>query len=293
MSDAWPLDDGLEISRHERQAAEVLSEQIDQLLVGHEVDISDPRLTVAAQLSRLPGLLAPVDRAFERRVLGSQAGVAAPSRKLGWRLPVRALALAAVALIVVLAVVLTSPGQSALARLAAMFQLESVRVAINVPTDTPGDGREVAVSRVERPLASLTLAQAVAPVDILAPSEIPAGWSLAAITAVYYPDLPADVPLNIVLTYQRPGGSTLRLVEYFIRLGDNLTVDALTREDEISTSARQITLNEWAAVLIESAGPPHLYTLIWEQDGLLIELDGRGVTLQDLMLLAQSMQPLQ
>lgn len=293
VSGARPSSGGLDVSADELAEAERLSQEIDELLEGRAVDATNPRLAVAARLIRLPALLPSVDTALWRRVLGPRPDVATPSPERAGRPSVRALSLAAVALAAIFALVLTAPGQIALARLAAMFQLDSVQVGINTPSDAPSGVRELAAARIERPLASLELAQAVAPVDILALDSVSTEWSLTDITAVYYPDLPADVPLNVVLTYELRAGGTLDIVEYFVRLGDNLTVDALTREDDVSTSARQIPLNGRTAVLIESGAPTHLYTLMWQQDGLLIELDAQDVTLQDLTLLAQSLQPVE
>lgn len=289
--------DGLDVSADERRAAERLSRQIDELLEGRlaltpEHEAADPRLAVAVRLSRLPALLPAVGPDLRRRVLGVRPDGAASSRRLHRRLSMRTLSLVAVAVIVVFAVVLTVPGQTALARLAAMFQLESVQVGINTPVDAPVSTREVAATRIERPFASVELVQAVAPVDILVPADLPE-WSLKRATAVYYPDLPAEVPLNVVLTYESRAGGTADVVEYFVRLGDNLTVDELRREDAVSTSARQIALNGRTAILVESGEPVDLYTLIWQQDGLLVEVDAQGVTLQELTLLAESLRPVE
>ncbi|RME48830.1 MAG: hypothetical protein D6791_02365 [Chloroflexi bacterium] len=276
----------------EFRAAQRLSEQVDRMLAGHSVDLADPRLAVAERLSRLGDLLPPAPPAFERRVL---APLHPPARRRfafpDPAFPVRALSLAAAMAVVVMLFVLTVPGQTALARLAAMFHLESVEVGINVATATPAEAHRIVTPRIERSLSSLEAAQQVAPVPILVPRGMPAEWSLAGVTAVYYPDLPARVPLNIILEYQAAGRS-LEVIEYFIQLGHNLTIDSLSRIDETSTSAREVTVDGRRAILVETNRTGAARTLIWQQDGILLELEAQNLSLEDMLAFAASLQPI-
>lgn len=283
--------DGDMSTPEEMRAAEQLSEQVDRMLAGQPVDLSDPLLAAAERLSRLPDLLPDVSPAFERRVL---APLRPPVRRR-FALPVptfavRALSLAALVMLVVLAFVLTVPGQTALARLAAMFHLESVEVGINVATATPAEAHRIVTPRIERPLRGLESARQVAPVPILVPRDLPAEWSLRDVTAVYYPDLPANVPLNISLTYESTSGSSLEIIEYFIQLGDNLTIDSLSRMDETSTSAREVTMDGRRAILVEANRTKDTRTLIWQQDGILLEVEAHNLSTEELLPIALSLK---
>ncbi|MBS1252509.1 MAG: hypothetical protein MAG451_01549 [Anaerolineales bacterium] len=279
----------------ELHAAREVSEQVDDMLAGRPVTSHRPELVVAQRLSQLGHLLPPVAPAFERRVLAP-----AQRRERRWpglRFPVRAFSLAAVATAVVLILVLTAPGQTALARLAAIFHLESVDVGINVATATPAGTYRVVAPRVERPLGGLDAVQGVAPVPVLAPSKLPAGWALWDARAIYYPDLPASVPLNIILTYadvatESASGASLEIVEYFIQLGDNLTIDSLRRADRASASAREMTIDGRRVILIEDGQATGVRTLIWQQDDILVEVEASGLSAEDLLSITASLQPI-
>lgn len=269
----------------EERAARRLSEQIDRMLAGEPADPESPELVVAARLSRLADALPPIAPAFEKRVLS-------PVRRgrglVRWPFPARALSVAAVAAVLVLALTLTVPGQAALARLAAVFHLDSVQVGINVATATPADSARVAAPRIERALTGVTQAAEVAPVPVLVP-EMPAGWSLRDVRAVYYPDLPANVPLNIILAYESQSGASLEIAEFFIRLGDNVAIDSLSRTDELSRSAREVQVDGRPAILVEGSPGQDHRALIWQQDDILLEIDAIGLGADDLLALASSM----
>jgi hypothetical protein len=284
--------DGDMSDAEEMRAARQLSEQVDCMLAGHSVDLSDARARLAAaeRLSRLGDLLPPVDPAFERRVL---APLHPPvPRRFAFPVPafrVRALSLAA-AMVVVVAFVLTVPGQTALARLAAIFHLESVEVGVNVATATPAEAHRIVTPRIEQSLDSLEAGQQVAPVPIYVPRDLPADWSLTDVTAVYYPDLPARVPLNIILKYESTSGSSLDITEYFIRLGNNLTIDSLNRTDETSTSAREMVVDGRRVILVESGEMRNAHILIWQQDGILLEVEAHNMSVGELLSIALSLQ---
>lgn len=283
------LDSGVS-ELQEIRAAERLSEQIDRLLAGQPVDLTDPRLAMAEQLSRLGDVLPSVDPTFEHRVLAPLRPRV--RRRLSVPVPTfaaRALSLTA-AVVIVMALMLSLPGQTALARLAAIFHLESVDVGVNVATATPAVARRIVTPRIEHSLDGLEMARQVAPVPILAPQELPATWSLRGVTAVYYPDLPANIPLNIILTYESTTGSSLEIIEYFIQLGDNLTVDSLSRVDETSTAVREVMIDGRRAILIETDRTEDAYTLIWQQSGVLLEIEGYGVNSENLFAIAASIR---
>ncbi|MFQ5595253.1 MAG: hypothetical protein ACE5HA_13995 [Anaerolineae bacterium] len=283
--------DGSMSDAEEVRAAQQLSEQVDLMLAGQPVDLADPLLAAAERLSRLPDLLPDVDPAFERRVL---APLHPPiHRRFALSVPalrIRRLSLAAAMAVVVMAFVLTVPGQTALARLAAIFHLQSVEVGINVATATPAGMHRIVTPRIERPLGGLEAAQQVAPVPILVPRSLPADWSLTDVAAVYYPDLPARVPLNISLTYESTSGSSLEIIEYFIQLGDRLTIESLSRMDETSTSAREVTMDGRRAILVETNRAKDTRTLIWQQDGILLEVEAHNVSAEELFSFASSLR---
>ncbi len=272
----------------EMEAAHRLSEQIDRLLAGHPVEHSDPMLTLVTTLTQLNQVLPPVDPALEERIIR----LASPQRRV-LRLPLRPLVVAAATLLVILTFTLALTGQPAIARLATIFQLDSVKIGINIATATPAQASRLVTPRIEKPLASIEEAQQVAPVPIQVPIHLPAGWALQDLIAVYYPDLPARIPLNIILRYESPTGARLEIIEYFLQLGDGLTVDSLSRFDDTSTMAQPLTIQGRPGILVTGPRPANTQTLIWQANGVLLEVSAQQMDFQTLLEIVQSIQPLE
>ncbi|MDH4136794.1 MAG: hypothetical protein OEW09_08810, partial [Anaerolineae bacterium] len=120
----------------ERKAARWLSECIEEMLeVPKDEKTAGDLLDTARQLAGLSDLFGRPDPAFERRLTAQiEARLAErPRRRVVWR--PRFVWVTAVALVLVLAGLLTPPGQAALAELMAIFRLDQaeVHIAATVP----------------------------------------------------------------------------------------------------------------------------------------------------------------
>ena len=170
-------------TKTERMRAEQVSTAIDQLLVdpGAQVtgfDASDADVvTTAGKLAQLPVLLGPVDPLFEQRVMRQvRAGGEQKQRRLrftpGWAVA----GLVAVLLVVML---FTPVGQTAVASFLAVFDLGRTEVRIT-PVDTPSALPATAVTDGGAVQQALTLeeAQSQIPFSILQPGYLVPGYRL-------------------------------------------------------------------------------------------------------------------
>ncbi|NIV30098.1 MAG: hypothetical protein GWN58_11540, partial [Anaerolineae bacterium] len=115
--------DGIEMraSKDERVQAEQVTAAVDQLVRDPDAVLELPdsgaaeALAAARQMARLPALLGPADPAFEQRVMGSlrraeRSPRRAPWLRVGW-------AVAALVVVLLVVMLLTPAGQSAVAGL--------------------------------------------------------------------------------------------------------------------------------------------------------------------------------
>jgi hypothetical protein len=115
----------------ELEAAQRLSERIEEMLeIPKGEESAGDLLDTARQLARLSELFGRPDPAFEQRLtVQIEAWLAErPRRRVVWR--PRFVWVTAVVLVLVLAGLLTPPGQAALAELMAIFRLDQAEVHI-------------------------------------------------------------------------------------------------------------------------------------------------------------------
>jgi len=290
----------MKTTRDERIRAEQVSAAVDQLLrdPAAELELSDPgageALAAARQMARLPVLLGPVDPAFEQRVMRQvrRAGRSprrAPWLRVGWAVA----GLVAVLLVVML---LTPLGQTAVASLMAVFDLGSTNVRI-APEHTPSTLPTTAVDGGRAVQRNLTLeeTQDLVSFTIPQPSYLPPGFRLEGVNSYLYPDLPAWVPqpFFVELIYNDSEGEELLLRVYSIALGDGASISSLNLRAPPIEHAKDVNVNGQPGVLLQQdldRSEAVWQELVWEQDDLILALSSLYLDEQDLLGIARSIQ---
>lgn len=293
---------------NERDAARQLSELLDQLVSKADSGSADPAggpvtpfsldsgITQAiARLSALPVLLPEPDAAFEQRVwqrvrAGGQSrrpvlGFPAPAgMRLRFLVPFAVLALALIVLL---------PGPRAVVgNWMARIQLGRVDLVL-APEPTP---RSVLVAS-SQDFTSLGAAEQAAGFHVLAPAYLPAGYDLAGVQSVSYEQLPMWMrPLYIESTYRperaKPEQVYALLRQFNARQAGGVQVGEIEYQSQDIRNTRALTLSHGApAVLLEfrQADPP-LRELIWEHDGMTLELWSATLPEDELVRMAESVR---
>jgi hypothetical protein len=284
----------------ERKAARWLSERIEGMLEmprGGE-ETAEDLLDTACQLARLEDLFGPPDPAFERRLVAQiEARLAEPPRRRTFWHP-RFVWVTTVVLILVLASLLTPPGQAALAELMTIFRLDQaeVHVAEMVPMF------QSFTATAEITLPGLPEAQAtVVPRTFQVPTYLPEGYQLHRASTSHFDQFPAWAqPLFVDITYRRETDEAvweLSYRQYFTSLGEGITIGSLNFSPEEVESAHQATVNSHPAVLLavrpfSSVGQPgQILHLVWEQDDALFTLTTTELLPDELVRVAESVAP--
>jgi hypothetical protein len=284
----------------ERIRAEQVSAAVDQLLRDPAADpeVADPKaagaLAAARRMARLPALLGPAGPAFEQRVMQRvrQAGRTArtvPWLRLGWAVA----GLVAALLIVML---LTPLGQTAVAGLMAVFDLGRTDVRI-APEYTPSAVPATAVDGGPAVRQSLTLeeAQGLVSFAIPQPAFLPAGLGLEQVNSYTYPDLPPWVPqpFFVELIYRNREGQELLLRVYSIVLGDEASISSLNLRAPPIQQARDVDVNGLPGVLLKQGADRSgaaWQELVWEQGDLILALSSVSLDEQELLHIARSIE---
>ena len=283
----------------EHQAARRLSERIEAILeIPRGEETAGDLLDTARRLVRLNDLFGQPDPAFEQRLTARiEARLAErPRRQPLWR--PRFAWITAVALVLVLAGLLTPPGQAALAELMAIFRLDQAEVLI--ATTAPVAQAYTATAEIALP--GLPEAQAtVVPRTFRVPAYLPEGYQLHRISTSHFDELPAWAqPLFIDVAYWRETDEAvweLSYRQYFLSLGEGVTIESLAFSPEEIESARQVTVNSHPAVLLtvrpaSSVGQSgRALHLVWEQDDALFTLTSAELLPDELVRVAESIAP--
>ena len=290
----------MKTTKDERVRAEQVSAAVDQLVRDPDADLelSDPgageALAAARQMARLPLLLGPTDPAFEQRVMHQVRRASSSPRRTPWlRWGWAVAGLVAVLLVVML---LTPMGQTAVASLMAVFDLGSTNVRI-APEYTPSTLPTTAVDGGRAVQRNLTLeeAQDLVSFVIPQPSYLPPGFRLEGVNSYMYPDLPAWVPqpFFVELIYYDSEGEELLLRVYSIALGDGASISSLNLRAPPIEHAKDVNVNGQPGVLLQQdldryeAG---WQELVWEQDDLILALSSLYLDEPDLLSIARSIQ---
>jgi len=287
----------MRVTREERIQAEQVSAAVDRLLRDPEavLDSPDPgaaeALSAARQMARLPALLGPADPVFEQWVIhrvrqGQCSPSQAPWLRLGW---------VALGIAVVLLVVLLTPmGQTAVAGLMAVFDLGSTNVQI-APEYTPTTLPSAAVDGGRAIRQDLTLheAQDLVSFPIPEPGYLPPGFRLERVHSYRYPDLPAWVPqpFFVELLYSDSEGEELLLRVYSIGLGNGANITSLNLRAPPIKHAKDVDVNGQPGVLLRQDQDPSdavWQELVWEQDDLILALSSVCLDEPELLNVARS-----
>lgn len=278
----------------ELEAAQRLSERIEEMLEIPKGEGGD-LLDTARQLARLSDLFGRPDPAFEQRLTAQiEARLAErPRRQPFWR-PRLAWA-AAVALVLVLAGLLTSPGQEALAEFMAIFRLGQAEVHITATVPVA----QAYTATAEIALPGLPEAQAtVVPHTFLVPTYLPEGYQLYRTSTSHFDEVPAWAqPLFIDVAYRRETDEAIWELcyrQYFMSLGEDATIESLNFSPEEIESARQVTVNGYPGVLLTvrpTSSVGQIMHLVWEQNDALFTLTTTELSPDELCRVAESVAP--
>jgi len=286
-------------SKTERVHAERVSAAVDQLLRDPErvpigLDLAETGLMMTAQrLARLPALLGPVEPALEQQVMRQVRSPRIPAR----RVPRPGLGWAAAGLFAILLVVLLTPlGQTAVASFMAVFSLGRTEVSI-APVHTPFAQPPATSARTTAVQENLTLAEAQEQVSYAIPQPVylPPGYQLAGVKGYTYPDLPAWIPqpFFLELVYGDGQGNDLILRVYSIALGDEGNIASLDLQATAIQDAMDVDVNGQAGVLLrlgtDRAGVVW-QEVVWEQDKLIVALSSAHLAEEELLRVARSVQ---
>ncbi len=283
----------------ERARAGQVSAAVDQLVYDPDARLEagpgdEGVLSTARRLARLPSLLGPVDPSLERRVMRRvRAGSGQPRRRLrvrpGW-------AVAGVVAVLLAVMLLSPPGQTAVASFLAVFHLGRTEVRIT-PAGSPAAAVATRAAQDTAIRQSLTLeqAQAQVPFEIPQPAYLPPGYHLRGVTSYSYPDLPPWVPqpffLDLVYTDDAGRECTLRL--YPIALGDGASIAGMNLEAAPIQQVQDVDVNGQPGVLLRlgSGGDgPGWQELVWEQGDLILALSAPDLSEAELLRMARSVR---
>ena len=297
---------------NERDAARQLSEYLDQLVSKADFGSADPAgrpatpvsldsgMTQAiARLSALPVLLPVPDAAFEQRVWQrvravDQAGGRSKRLVLGFPAPagMRLRFLVPFAVLALALLVLLPGPRAAVGNWMTRIRLGRVDLVL-APEPTP---RSVLVAS-SQDFASLGAAEQAAGFHVLAPAYLPAGYDLTTVQSVSYEQLPVWMrPLYVESTYRpehaRPEQVHVVLRQFNARQAGGVQVGEIEYQSQDILSTRSLTLPHGApAVLLEFRhSDPLLRELIWEHDGMTLELWSATLSEDEIMRVAESMR---
>lgn len=290
----------MRINKSERLRADQVVAAVDQLIHNPDaqpgpLDPADAGLLPAArQLARLPALLGAVDPCLEQRVI-AQVRVAgrlarrSPRFRLAW-------AVAGMAVVLLVAMLLTPMGQTSLASFMAVFKLGRTEVRIT-PVDTTSTPLATVAAQSKAVRQSLTLAEAQAQVSftIPQPAYVPPGYSLREVASYSYPDLPAWVPqpFFVELVYGDGQGHELALRVYPIALGDRASISGLNLEATPIQDVQDVKVNGQPGVLLKVGpdGSKEVWQeVVWEQGTLILALSATHLTEEELLRIAASVR---
>jgi hypothetical protein len=281
---------------NERQRALRLCARLDPLLSGEEGEpvheTADEELAVARRLAQMVDRLPPVPPALERRVraLVRTEPAARPMPTRRW-LPAlwSALGTAAVLLVVWLAL----PGLEPSGESSVWAQMRAVLLGQTRVEITPT--LEAAAAPVREPLRDLVAAELLIGRAPALPKSLPDGYALQEVAAISYPGLPAWIsqPLCVELCYgdaEMP--CALRLRQYRLLFRDFGGISGVRVDSGAIRDVEQVDLNGATAMHFtlapDSDRAPPLQTLVWERDGLLLELESDRVEPDELLEIARS-----
>jgi hypothetical protein len=279
----------------ERRQALAVSAQVDRLLAGEPVGhgAAAEEYEIARRLGRMVERLPPIPVELERRVgaLVRARAVDKPRRRWerrGWQPAVWSAAATAAVLIALWVVLpLVSPGGGVWAQLRAVLLGQS-RVEVT-PTLEAGS------PPVREPLRDLVAAELLIGRAPSLPKVLPDGYGLQEVTAISYPELPAWIsqPLAVELCYGDVSTPcALRLRQYRLLFRDSGGISGVKVASGAVRDAEQVDVQGVTGMrfaLDTKAGQrAPTQTIVWERDGLLLELESETLEPDELLEIARS-----
>lgn len=273
--------------------ARALSAQIDRLLAGEPVEQGREaagELDVARYLGRMVGRLPPTPVQLERRVSAlvcSRTIGVQPCRR--WQPALwSALATAAVLIVIWLAIPGLGGGAGVWAEMRAVL-LGQTRVEVT-PTLIP------ASEPVREPLRDLVAAELLIGRAPSLPKTLPDGYSLQEVAANSYPDLPAWIsqPLCVELCYSGDPKTpcALRLRQYRLLFRNFGGISRVIVDSDAVRDVEQVEVQGVTAMRFtlepEHARDQSTLIIVWERDGLLLELESESIEPDQLLEIARS-----
>jgi hypothetical protein len=275
----------------EREVARELSQEIDRVLSTEAPGAVDGasstfarELAVARRLHAWSERLPPVPVGLQRRVQQIVQAPPGARRPRTWRSATWG-ALAATMVFLVIWMVVPS-GQQVWAGMLQALKLRQTSVELTATIEPP-------TRAVREPVRDLVAAELLMGRAPSLPRVLPEGYELIEIVAVSYPDLPAWIsqPFFIELGYGSVGDSPgLCLREYRLLFREYGGISAFQPSSEAVASFEAVGVSGVSGTLLTFAGGDAMYTVIWERDGLLLELETDELEKAELLEIAQTVR---
>jgi hypothetical protein len=133
------------------------------------------------------------------------------------------------------------------------------------------------------------------------PTYLPEGYQLHRVSTSHFDEFPAWAqPLFVDVAYRRETDEIiweLSYRQYFMSLGEGTTIESLNFSPEEVESAREVTVNNYPAVLLtvrssaSSGQPDRILHLVWERDDALFTLSTTELSPDELVRIAESVEP--
>lgn len=276
----------------ERAAAQRLSAEIDRLLNGTPAHTESEELGIARRLhdqsDRLPlvpaGLERRVAAIVEQRSQTVRPRIALAPRRFAAQVWRSAAWGAASTAIILLALWMVVPSGQQVGAQVWRVLLGQTEVELTPTLQTP--------TRAERePLRDLVSAELAMGRAPSLPRMLPEGYALIEIAAVTYPDLPSWIsqPFYVEFGYG-PEGKTpgLWLREYRLLFRDYGGISAIEVATESTSQRQEVDIAGVPGALLHFDNAREVITVIWERDGLLLELETDCLEQEDLLAVARS-----
>jgi len=269
--------------RAERERAARLAAALDELMAdpaSRPVGLGAEEgalLPTALRLARIPALLGPASASL----LPAPERLIRPASPVNRRpVPRWRLAAAGLTLSLLVALLLTPIGQTAVASFLGIFQLGRTQVQIS-QTGTPVPAEHTAI----RESWTLEEAQERLPFALPQPAYLPEGHRLQAVHSYTYPDLPEWVPQPVLVDMDY-GDLTLRI--YPILLGEEASISRLNLEATSVEKVQDLEINGQPGVLLRVGD--HWQEVVWEQDDLVLALWAPDLPEEELLAVARSVR---
>jgi hypothetical protein len=274
-----------------REAAHRLNQEVDRLLGDARssgegrgsLPVSD-ELLIAQRLSQANNRLPPVPAELERRVQAIVRSPPSPQAR-SWTSVVSG-AVTAVVVFLLLWVVVPNGQEVGAAMMRALLGQTRVELTPTLESDVPT--REVRETLRDLVAAELLMGRAPS-----VPRTLPEGVELQEITAVSYPDLPAWIsqPFSVEQCYGTEGVPCgVRLRQYRLLFRQYGGISGFQVAGDVVTAFEQVEVSGVSGTLLTMSRQGETYTVLWERDGLLLELETDTLSKDEVLRIARSVR---